>query len=165
MKSIAFLVLAVPVFAQTPVVPAVPVPGANSMTPTDIALIVGCIGSILAFLGTVANMFFTNYKEARNRRWAIEDAERQWEKTDKCIRHVGSNVQNTVVLKAEEAKEARDRLAVQVDEGTKASHAAFKEANSVNEKIASLGGTIAAAQPQKVIVANQEPIPVKETAP
>lgn len=105
-------------------------------------LIVGAVGSILAFLGTVLNTLITLYKERRTREWLLEDAR----------------------ILREQVRLDKEELKKDLAANTEISVKAFNEANNVNEKLLRLGQAqlVKNELPKEVIVVNEEPIPFKE---
>ena len=160
------------------------------MDATQITLTTAAIGSVLAFLGSVANMLNTNYKERiairerdtreeRARKWALdlEERNRRWSKEDKLelARHTSEDLRRTqstishhfdeLKLKGDERLKTivagQEELRDQVAKNTEISKEAFKEANGVNAKLLALGH--APINPTEVVVVNDAPILVKET--
>ncbi len=116
------------------------------MDTAQITLLVGAIGSVLAFLGTIAGMILTTYKENRTRRWQVEDRE----ELAKTTRHGLKNTEQAVKSQFDETKDkldqiiedAKTRLEVirgDIQVGHEISKVAFKEANDVNGKLLALG--------------------------
>jgi hypothetical protein len=117
-------------------------------------------GQAALLVTTLIGLWLQVYRENRTRRWLLEDADRLAKKveaeatktaehTERIVRHVGGNVSQVITSRSDEADVARKALAEKVDEGIKASHAALKEANDVNSKIASLGVQIVEARETK----------------
>ncbi len=78
------------------------------------------IGQLIIFLTTIAGFIFTLYRENRNRRWDREDREQK------------------AVQLAAKVEAAHTAISDKIDENTMISREAFKEANDVNRKIATL---------------------------
>lgn len=139
------------------------------MDATQTTMIVGAISSILAFLGVVANMVNTYFREQRARRWAIEDKLELAAHTEAKANEVKAVAESNFadIKKTGEARlttimAGQDEIAKKVDENTQVSVDAFKEANGVNAKLLNLGVTLAGT-PSKVVIVNPEPIEVHQT--
>jgi hypothetical protein len=105
-------------------------------------------------LTTVATFAFQIYRENRNRRWdkedqqetaralaktTVEEANRVAERVLAEAHLVADRVVAEAKIVAAEANSERAKLAEAIRENTEVSTQAFKEANTVNRKIASLG--------------------------
>lgn len=141
------------------------------MDGTQVSVLVGVVTSIITLLTLIINIVNTNYKEARNRKWAQEDKEAIERTTRHKLKETEQAIKfqfDELKLLAEEIKSAgADRLKhiiAKVDENTEISKVAFKEANGINEKIKNLGLEFKRTpeQPQEVLVVNEEPIEVTE---
>ncbi len=141
------------------------------MDTAQITLIVGAVGSVLAFLGTIAGMILATYKENRTRRWQVEDRE----ELARTTRHGLKNTEQSVKSQFDETKDKLDQiirdaekrlelLRGDIKENTEVSKEAFKEANDVNGKLHAMGYELINAKPKEVLVVNQEPIPVHDAS-
>lgn len=160
------------------------------MDGTTVTLIVGAVTSFLGLIATIVNILNSNYKESRNRRWAQEDAlalaKTQLETKEelaKTTRHTVREAAHNTSLHLDEqrrlledlirtseglmqAGEARLKMILdKIEENTRVSKEAFKEANNTNAKLLDLGAQIRDGAPKPVVVVNEQPIPVKETHP
>lgn len=158
------------------------------MDGTQATILAGAIASGLTLLTQVITILNTNFKEARNRRWAEEDrrllaeqAAKDKEELAATTRHKLKETEQAIKFQFDEMRELQReikhageerlrQIVAKVDENTQISAKAFDTANNVNEKIAAIGieirdkvvsGTHAA--PQEVLVVNDKPIEVTET--
>jgi hypothetical protein len=110
--------------------------------------------SVLGLLTTVTTFIVQIYRENRNRRWDLEDREKAAEKLAETAIAEANRVAERVVAEAHlvankllaeaatvaaQANSERAKLAEAIRENTEISTQAFKEANTINHKIQSLG--------------------------
>lgn len=134
----------------------------------EVPSLVAAVSAILTFLAVIINILNTNWKEARNRRWAQEDAiklaekaERDKEELAKTTRHTVRGTEQSMNLQFQAQRDLLQELiqdgekrlklilakieegtqvaTAKIDENTQISKDAFKEANGVNEKLTKLG--------------------------
>lgn len=88
------------------------------------------IGQILLFCTTLIGFGYQAWRDARNRRWDLEDRARIAAALDKTVQETAaSNIK---------LNETHNTLVQKLDDNTAVSVSAFTQANAVNEKIASL---------------------------
>ena len=120
--------------------------------------------TVAGLVTTVATFAFQIYRENRNRRWdkedrdetakalaatAIKEAERVAERVVSEAHAVAEKVLKEAKMVATQANTERAKLAEMIKENTEISTQAFKEANTVNHKIESLGLEHNALQKEK----------------
>lgn len=140
---------------------------------------IAAIGSTLTLVTQVIAILNTNYKEARNRRWAIEDqatiAAKLAQENAEIARisrhgiketdqHIGFKFDEHKKILEDIAKAAEKRLELiigEVKKGAAVSEKALEKANNVNDKLKELGVEIRDTTIKPVEIVNKNPIEVE----
>lgn len=95
-------------------------------------------GQLILLLTTLAGLWFTNYRESRNRKWDLEDRKRAREELEAKVEQV-----KVATISRQEVVLAK------IAENTEISRTAFTEANNVNAKFMALANAINASYDRK----------------
>lgn len=134
----------------------------TALDQTQVTLIATLVSSVLAFLGTIFGIVTTIYKENRARRWALEDARALAKHTDDALKESARTTKQEGEARLAIIQGGHEELKKEIAANTEISKEAFREANGVNAKLEKLGVKLAEeAVTQKVVVVNENPIPVK----